>query len=137
MQLTLLKAKLHRVRVTHSELDYEGSCAIDGTLLDAAGIREYEQIHIYNVTNGERFITYAIRAAEGSGIISVNGAAARKASPGDRLIVCSYALLEEAELANFKPTLIYVDEHNRVARRGHSIPVQAQVQSGLAATDET
>ena len=124
MQLTLLKAKLHRVTVTHAELDYEGSCAIDGWLLDAAGIHEYEQIHIYNVRNGERFITYAIRAEEGSGIISVNGAAAHKASPGDKVIICSYVMLEAEECERFKPTLIYVEEHNRVVRRSHDIPVQ-------------
>jgi aspartate 1-decarboxylase len=80
VQITLLKAKLHRACVTHSELEYEGSCAIDGYLLDAARIQEYEQIHIYNIANGERLITYAIRAENGSGIISVNGAAAHKAT---------------------------------------------------------
>ena len=78
MQRTLLRAKLHRVHVTHSELDYEGSVAIDGQLLDAADIREYERIDVYNIKNGERFSTYTIRAKEGSGIISVNGAAAHK-----------------------------------------------------------
>lgn len=88
MQTTLLKAKLHRARVTHSELEYEGSCAIDGYLLDNAGIREYEQIHIYNVNNGARFTTYAIRAQEGSGIVSINGAAARHAAVNDIIIIC-------------------------------------------------
>ena len=125
MQLTLLKTKLHRACVTHSELEYEGSCAIDGALLDRAGILEYEQIQIYNIANGERFTTYAIRAEQGSGIVSVNGAAAHKANPGDRVIICAYATLEEAELANFKPTLVYLNEHNRIVRTGHSIPVQA------------
>lgn len=81
MQLTLLKCKLHQARVTHAELEYEGSCAIDETLMETAGIREYEQIHIYNLANGERFTTYAIRAEAGSRVISVNGAAAHKASP--------------------------------------------------------
>ena len=76
MQLNILKAKIHRATVTHAELHYEGSCAIDGRLLDISGIREYEQIHIYNVNNGQRFVTYAIRGEEGSGVISVNGAAA-------------------------------------------------------------
>jgi aspartate 1-decarboxylase len=117
MYLTLLKAKLHHARVTHSELEYEGSCAIDAHLLEAAHIREFEQIHIYNLNNGERFITYAIRAPEGSGAISVNGAAARKASPGDRIIVCSYAMLDAREAADFQPTLIYLDERNRVIRQ--------------------
>ena len=90
MQITVLKSKLHHARVTHSELEYEGSCAIDSALLKAAGIREYEQIHIYNLANGERFVTYAIRAEQGSGIISINGEAAHKAAPGDRIIICNY-----------------------------------------------
>ena len=84
MQSIMLKAKFHKARVTHAVLNYEGSCAIDGKLLDLAGIREYEQIQIYNINNGERFTTYAIQAEAGSQIISVNGAAAHKASPGDR-----------------------------------------------------
>jgi aspartate 1-decarboxylase len=125
MILTLLKAKLHRARVTHAELEYEGSCAIDGALLEAAGIHEYEQIQIYNVTNGERFTTYAIRAQDGSGIVSVNGAAAHKASAGDVVIICAYASLDQSELARFKPRLVYLDEHNRIARIGHAIPPQA------------
>lgn len=125
MQLTLLKCKLHRACVTHSELDYEGSCAIDGKLLEAAGIREYEQIQIYNVANGERFTTYAIRAEDGSNIISVNGAAAHKASPGDRIIICAYANMDEKEAANFKPTLVYLDENNDITHMRHSTPVQA------------
>lgn len=124
MQSTLLKAKLHHARVTHSELEYEGSCAIDGKLLDVAGIREYEQIHIYNLNNGERFTTYAIRAADNSGIISVNGAAAHKASPGDRVIIAAYAVLNAHELANFHPTLVYLDEQNRITHCRNAIPVQ-------------
>jgi len=125
MYLTLLKSKLHKATVTHAELEYEGSCAIDGRLLDGSGIREYEQVQIYNVNNGERFITYAIRAEEGSGVISVNGAAAHKASPGDRVIICAYAQLAEQELAAFYPTLLYLNETNVVQRVGHAIPVQA------------
>ena len=124
MQRTLLRAKLHRVHVTHSELDYEGSVAIDGRLLDAADIREYERIEVYNIKNGERFSTYAIRAEEGSGIISVNGAAAHKAGPGDLLIICAFGVLEEKELALFKPRLVYVDTQNRITHTRHSIPVQ-------------
>jgi aspartate 1-decarboxylase len=125
MQTTLLKAKIHRARVTHSELEYEGSCAVDGALLDRAGIREYEQIHIYNVNNGARFTTYAIRAQDGSGLISVNGAAARHAAPNDIVIICAYAILSQAESLNFQPNLIYVDGNNRIVRTGHQIPVQA------------
>ena len=124
MQLTLLKAKLHRACVTHSELEYEGSCAIDSNFLEAAGIHEYEQIHIYNVANGNRFITYAIRAEAGSQIISVNGAAAHKASPGDRIIICAYTVLDQDEVANFKPTLVYLNEKNDIINTRHTIPVQ-------------
>jgi len=124
MELTLLKAKLHQANVTHAELEYEGSCAIDAALLDAAGILEYEQIHIYNLQNGERFITYAIQAEAGSGVISVNGAAAHKASPGDRIIICSYARLSQHEAATFKPALVYLDADNRVSRTSSQIPVQ-------------
>jgi aspartate 1-decarboxylase len=125
MICTMLKAKLHRVRVTHSELEYEGSCAIDGKLLELSGIREYEQIDIYNVTNGERFTTYAIRAEDGSGVISVNGAAAHKANPDDVIIIAAYVQLNEKELQNFKPRLIYFDGNNRVTHTANTIPVQA------------
>ena len=125
MYCTLRKAKLHGATVTHSELLYEGSCAIDAGLLRAARLLEYEQIQIYNVTNGERFTTYAIRAEDGSGVISVNGAAAHKARPGDRVIICAYVGLDRDELASFKPTLVYLDDANRVSRIGSAIPVQA------------
>jgi len=125
MQRTMLKSKLHRVTVTQAELHYEGSCAIDQNLLDAADIREYQQIEIYNVTNGERFSTYAINAERGNGTISVNGAAARKAAAGDLLIICSYAAYSEAELAKHEPELIYVDAKNRITHRSGSIPIQA------------
>jgi aspartate 1-decarboxylase len=120
----MLRAKLHRVRVTHAELDYEGSVAVDSRLLDAADIREYERVDIYNVRNGERFSTYAIRAEAGSGIISVNGAAAHKASPGDIVIICAYGEVEEREVASHKPRLVYVDAANRITHTRHSIPVQ-------------
>jgi len=125
MQRTMLKSKLHRVNVTHSELDYEGSCAIDEALLEAGNIREYEQISIYNVTNGERFSTYAIRADRHSGIISVNGAAAHKANPGDIVIIASYAVYNEIELEKFAPQLVYVDSDNRIKSQRNAIPTQA------------
>jgi len=125
MQRTMLKAKLHRVHVTHSELHYEGSCAIDDNLLEAADIREYQQIDLYNVTNGERFTTYAIRAQRGSGIISVNGAAAHKANPGDILIIATYAIYDEVELQAFHPQLIYVNERNEILAQRDNIPAQA------------
>jgi aspartate 1-decarboxylase len=124
MQKTMLQAKLHRVHVTHAELHYEGSCAIDDDLLDASGIREYQQIEIYNIANGQRFSTYAIRAQRGSGIISINGAAAHLASPGDLIIIAAYAIYTEAELQDFHPMLVYVDEKNRVISKRGEIPVQ-------------
>lgn len=124
MQEIMLKAKLHQARVTHAVLDYEGSCAIDGDLLDMAGIREYEQIQIYNVTSGDRFTTYAIRGEEGSNMISVNGAAAHKASVGDTVIICAYASYTSSELINFKPRLIYMNADNSVSHSSNAIPVQ-------------
>jgi len=125
MLRTMLQAKLHRVRVTQSELHYEGSCAIDDNLLDAAGIMEYQAIDIYNVTNGERFSTYAIRAQRGSGTISVNGAAAHKANPGNILIIAAFATYSEIELHKYHPCLVYVDEFNRIIDQRDKIPVQA------------
>ncbi|MBU6459871.1 MAG: aspartate 1-decarboxylase [Proteobacteria bacterium] len=124
MQRTMLHSKLHRVRVTHSELHYEGSCAIDVALLEAADILEYEQIQIWNVTNGERFTTYAICAERHSGIISVNGSAARRACPGDILIIASFSHLSEQELKSYHPQLVYVDESNRVKEKRLSIAAQ-------------
>lgn len=125
MQINVLKCKLHRACVTHSELDYEGSCAIDRELMDLAGILPYEQIQIYNIANGERFTTYAIEAEAGSRIISINGAAAHKAAPGDRVIICAYAGLNEKELETYKPTLVYCNELNQVTHTGEKIPTQA------------
>jgi len=124
MQLTMLKAKLHRARVTHAEVDYEGSCAIDDDLLRASGILEYEQIHIYNVTNGERFVTYAIRAEAGSQVISVNGAAAHKARPGDRVIICAYVAVAANDATNHKPQLVYLNEKNDIIGQRAHIPEQ-------------
>jgi aspartate 1-decarboxylase len=124
MQLTLLKGKLHRACVTHAELEYEGSCAIDRDLMQQADILPYEQVQIYNVTNGERFTTYAIEAEAKSRIVSVNGAAAHKASPGDRLIICCYASMEAAEARAFQPSLVYLNEHNQVTGTSDDIAVQ-------------
>ncbi|MCZ6526059.1 MAG: aspartate 1-decarboxylase [Gammaproteobacteria bacterium] len=125
MQLIVLKSKLHQACVTHAELDYEGSCAIDGKLLDLAGIHEYEQIQIYNISNGARFTTYAIRAENGSRVISVNGAAAHKAKPGDRVIICSYGSIDEKDISRYKPTLVYLDQQNHIKQIKDNIPVQA------------
>ncbi|CBA15717.1 aspartate 1-decarboxylase [Xanthomonas albilineans] len=125
MQLSLLKTKIHRATVTHSELNYEGSVAIDGLLLDATGIREFEQVHIWDVTNGARLSTYAIRADEGSGIISLNGGAARHVQVGDLVIIAAFASMSEEEAARFQPTLVYVDGNNAITHTNHSIPKQA------------
>lgn len=125
MQLTVLKAKLHKATVTHAEIEYDGSCAIDGDILDRANIHEYEQIDIYNIDNGERFTTYAIRAEDKSGIVSVNGAAAHKAKPGDRVIICSYIQLDNKELSRFKPTLLYLNQENKISCIKDHIPIQA------------
>lgn len=125
MNRIMLKSKLHRVTTTHSELGYEGSCAIDKFLLAVGNIKPYEQIQIYNVTNGERFTTYAIEADEHSGVISVNGAAARKAAVGDILIIATYAEYHEDELDAYKPQLVYVDNTNKITRTNTLIPVQS------------
>jgi len=117
MQLTLLKSKLHRATVTHAELDYEGSCAIDQNLLQAANILPFEQLHIYNVTNGERFTTYAIVAPAGSSTIGVNGAAAHKANVGDTLIICTYASMSEQKANIFNPALVYLDKNNAISHQ--------------------
>ena len=114
---TLLKSKIHRARVTHCELHYEGSCAIDEDLLDAADIRENEQVHIWDVDNGERLVTYAIRAPRGSGIVSLNGSAARRAAVGDLVIIAAFALVAEEKVDAVVPKLVFVDEANRMKAR--------------------
>lgn len=124
MQLTMLKGKLHMARVTQAELWYDGSCAIDETLVKLAGLREFEQIDIYNVDNGERFSTYVILAEAGSGTISMNGAAARKVQVGDRVIIAAYGQLSEEEASQYKPKLVYLGEGNQVERTTNTIPVQ-------------
>lgn len=122
---TLLKSKIHRVAVTDCELHYEGSCAIDEDLLDAANMAENEQVHIWNINNGERFVTYAIRGERGSGIISVNGSAARRASVGDLIIIAAFGLVPEEQVANYKPRLVFVDDANRIKEERSHVPVQA------------
>lgn len=116
MLLTLLQAKLHRVRVTQADLDYEGSCGIDETLLTASGLRVNQYIEIYNIANGERFATYIIKAPKGSGEISLNGAAARKAMVGDLLIICAYSSYTQAEAQLHEPMVVLVDERNQPRR---------------------
>ncbi|WP_341501990.1 aspartate 1-decarboxylase [Gallaecimonas sp. GXIMD4217] len=124
MQRVMLQGKLHQARVTHAVLEYEGSCAIDQDLLDAAGILEYEEIQIYNIDNGERFTTYAISGERGSKVISVNGAAAHKAGAGDRVIICAYVRLDGEEVKSHKPSLVYLDAQNNIVRTSKDIPVQ-------------
>lgn len=127
MRRTVLAGKIHRATVSHCELAYEGSCAIDEDLLEASGIHDFEQIDIYNINNGERFTTYAMRAQRGSGIISLNGAAARRAAVGDLVIIAAYAQVDQAELKLHRPRLVFVDDRNRqIGMRSH-IPVQAAV----------
>ncbi|WP_029527944.1 aspartate 1-decarboxylase [Polaromonas glacialis] len=121
---TLLKSKIHRVAVTHCELHYEGSCAIDEDLLEAANIAENEQVHIWNINNGERFITYAIKGERGSGMISVNGSAARRACSGDLLIIAAFAQVDEGQVASHQPQLVFVNDQNRQTALRHQVPTQ-------------
>jgi len=125
MILNMLKAKIRRATVTHAELDNESSCATDRTLLPAAEILQYKQIHIYNIANRERFVTRAIRAEAGSGIISINGAAAHKSSPGDLQINAACGRIDASNAAGHNPRLVYPDGDNRIARIAGEIPVQA------------
>lgn len=114
MLLTMLKAKLHRATVTQCDLNYEGSISIDRDLMDAVGLIAHEQVDIYNINNGERFTTYAIEAPRGSRTIGINGAAARKACTGDRIIVCAYGQLPAEEARNYRPTVVLLNETNGV-----------------------
>ena len=125
MNLKMLKAKLHLAKVTHAELDYDGSCAIDQNLLDQAGLREFEAIDVYNVNNGERFSTYIILGERGSGMISMNGAAARKVQIGDPVIIAAYGHYSEAEASVHKPKMVYFNGSNTDTRTNHDIPIQA------------
>ncbi|MFQ5442607.1 MAG: aspartate 1-decarboxylase [Thermodesulfobacteriota bacterium] len=118
MQRIMLKSKIHRATVTISNPDYEGSVAIDESLMEAASIYPFEQVQIYNITNGERLTTYAIKAERGSGIVSINGAAARLAGVGDLVIIASYAPLDEEAAARHEPVLVYVDGKNTVKKAG-------------------
>jgi aspartate 1-decarboxylase len=121
---TMLKSKIHRVKTTLCELHYEGSCAIDEDLLDAANIAENEQIHIWNIDNGERFVTYAIKGERGSGMISVNGSAARRAAVGDLLIIAAFAQVHDDQVATHQPQLVFVDDNNRQTELRHKVPTQ-------------
>ena len=116
MRRTMLKSKIHRATLTGSDLNYVGSITIDPDLLEAADIREHEQVHVLDIDNGARFETYTIRGQRGSGDMQVNGAAARLVHTGDKVIVVSYAEYDEAELQEYRPVFIFVDEANRITR---------------------
>jgi aspartate 1-decarboxylase len=124
MLRTLLRAKIHRATVTHCELHYGGSCAIDEDLLAAADLLPNEQVDIWNVSNGERFTTYAIRAERGSGIVSLNGSAARRASVGDLVIIASFGQCTDAEARSWAPRLVFVDAANKIREVRAEVPVQ-------------
>jgi aspartate 1-decarboxylase len=125
MRIQILKSKLHRAKITEVHLDYEGSCAIDEDLLEAASINEYEMIHIYNLNNGNRFTTYAIKAEKGSGTISLNGAAAYQGNKNDLVIICTYAEIDQNRAKEHKPKLIYFKENSNIINEIKSqIPIQ-------------
>lgn len=115
MQRTLLKSKIHRATVTDANLHYEGSVTIDRRLMELADIVPFEQVHIYNVTNGNRLVTYAITGEPGSGTICINGAAAHLVSPGHLIIICAYGAVDSEKLCSFQPCVIHVDEANHPA----------------------
>ena len=119
MDITLLKAKIHRAVVTQADLDYVGSITIDSGLLREAGILEYEKVEIADVDNGSRFQTYAIAGEEGSGIICLNGAAAKCVSVGDKVIIMAYANMTPEEAKTHKPTVIFVNDHNQIVRKAN------------------
>ncbi len=126
MMRTMLKCKIHRATVTDAVLHYEGSITVDKDLMDAAGLVEYEQVHIWNVDNGNRFSTYVIDGERGSGVICLNGAAARQVSKGDLVIIAAFAAYDEKELAGFQPTLVYVDGKNRITNVKRKIESESQ-----------
>lgn len=121
MQKILFKSKIHRAVITQAELYYEGSLTIDEALLEAAKIQEYEQVYVANVSNGERFETYAIKGERDSGVICLNGAAARKGSVGDEIIIITYGMYDEKEAAAHKPIVVKVDKRNRVSEVANAV----------------
>ena len=114
MKINILKSKLHRATITNVHLDYEGSCAIDTNILQASGINEYEMIHIYNLNNGNRFSTYAIKAEKNTGLITLNGAAAFKGKKNDLVIICAYAQINESSFSKHIPKLIYFKKNSNI-----------------------
>jgi aspartate 1-decarboxylase len=114
MQIEVLKSKIHRATITESDLNYIGSIGIDEDLMDAVQLLENEKVHVYNINNGERLETYVIKGERGSGTISLNGAAARKAAIGDKIIIVSYASIDFEKAKSFKPLIIFPDDHNKL-----------------------
>ncbi|MCK9617400.1 MAG: aspartate 1-decarboxylase [Lentimicrobiaceae bacterium] len=114
MQIEVLKSKIHRATVTQADINYVGSIAIDEDLIEAANLIEFEKVQVLNINNGERFETYIIKDERGSGVISINGAAARKAAPGDLVIIVSYASMDFELAKQFKPTIIFPNAHNKL-----------------------
>jgi aspartate 1-decarboxylase len=122
----MLKAKIHRATVTEARVDYEGSITLDRDLMDAAGILPFEQVHVLDIDNGARLQTYVIEGDRGSGVVCLNGAAARLIDKGDLVIILTYDQLTEAEAREHRPTLVYVDQANRITRVAHDIPQGAK-----------
>lgn len=114
MRRSFFKSKIHRATVTHADLDYEGSISIDEDLMEAAGIWQYEQVHVWNITRGSRLVTYAIKGERGSGVICVNGAAAHQNKPGDLVILATFAEMDESEARAHRPKVVLVDAKNRI-----------------------
>lgn len=116
MKRVMLKAKIHKATVTETNIDYEGSLTLDENLMRAADLIPYEQVHVYNISNGERFITYLIRGKKDSGIVVVNGAAAHKVKSGDKLIIASYTLMEDEDIDFFIPKILIIDGKNKIKK---------------------
>ena len=133
MMKTMLKCKIHRATVTDAQLHYEGSVTVDRTLMDAAGLVEYEQVHIWNVDNGNRFTTYVIEGEADSGVICLNGAAARQVSKGELVIIAAFGVYDEKELSDFQPNLVYVDGKNRITDVKRKIESESQRPRRVAA----
>ena len=132
MKRTLLKSKIHRATVTDANLHYQGSVTVDPLLMEAADLVPWERVEIYNCTNGERFATYAIPGTPGKGEIVINGAAAHKATTGDVVILATYADYEDADCRSHQPSLVFVDERNRIVVQGHERVDEAVLSAALA-----
>ena len=117
MLVNMLKGKIHRATVTQAELNYVGSITVDEELLEASGIHEYELVQVVNINNGSRFETYTIAGEKGSGVICLNGAAARQAQTGDKIIIMAYAMMTEEEIKKYPPSIVFVDDENKIVKK--------------------